>query len=112
MTVMEIESGIERLAMRGASQRSTSLSAWLARVLESYGDRILPFDRPVAMAAGRIEAESIMLGRHPGVPDIIIAATAAIHQLTILTENLRHFAPLGVDALDPFKTIPPDSVTQ
>jgi toxin FitB len=112
MTVMEIESGIERLAIRGASRRSRNLSAWLARVLESYGDRILPFDRPVAMAAGRLEAESIMRGRHPGIPDLIIAATAATHHLTILTENLRHFAPLGVDALNPFKTIPPDSVTR
>ena len=44
-------------------------------------------------------------GRAPGFADVAIAA-AASRDLTILTRNLRHFAPLGVRAIDPFDTLP------
>ena len=45
-------------------------------------------------------------GRASGFADIVIAATAATRGLTILTRNLRHFAPLDARALDPFDTLP------
>ena len=45
---------------------------------------------------------AIAIGRHPGLADIIIAATARVHGLTVLTRNLKHFIPLGIDCLDPF----------
>ena len=45
-------------------------------------------------------------GQAPGFADIIIAATASRHQLTILTRNMRHFEPLGVPALNPFEGLP------
>jgi len=41
-----------------------------------------------------------------GFADVVIAATARCHGLTILTRNVRHFAPLGAAAVDPFKTLP------
>ena len=103
MTVMEIESGIERLAKRGSIRRSSQLAAWFSGLLRSYRERVLAFDREVASVAGRIEAESIVKGRNPGLPDVIIAATATTYRLTVLTRNLRHFRPLGVTAIDPFR---------
>jgi predicted nucleic acid-binding protein len=41
--------------------------------------------------------------------DLVIAATAKVHALTILTGNLRHFAPTGVATLDPALALPPDA---
>jgi len=46
-------------------------------------------------------------GQAPGLGDIIIAATAQHHGLTILSRNVRHLAPLGVPVLDPFAALPP-----
>jgi predicted nucleic acid-binding protein len=45
-------------------------------------------------------------GQAPGLADIIIAATARQHGLTILSRNLKHFEPLGVRVLDPFAALP------
>lgn len=45
-------------------------------------------------------------GRHPGVLDILIAATAQAHDLTLLTRNVRHFEPLGIEVVDPLLTLP------
>jgi predicted nucleic acid-binding protein len=106
MTVMEIRSGIERLVRAGSTRRQAELSAWLVGLVERFKDRVLAFDREAAMIAGRIEGEAYAAGRHPGLPDIIIAATAARHGLIVLTQNLRHFSPLGVGAIDPFRSLP------
>gem|GEM_PF-2305952 len=46
------------------------------------------------------------LGRPPGFADIVIAATAAHHRLTLLTRNVKHFEPLGVALHDPFAGLP------
>ena len=45
-------------------------------------------------------------GHGSGFADIAIAATADVHDLTVLTRNLRHFAPLDIPAHDPFRTLP------
>lgn len=80
--------------------------AWLVALVDQFKDRVLVFDREAAMIAGRIEGEAFATGTHPGLADIVIAATAARHGLIVLTQNLRHFSPLGVGALDPFKSLP------
>lgn len=72
----------------------------------SYSRRILPFDLAVARVAGRLSDQARGQGQAPGFADIAIAATARHHGLTILTRNLRHFAPLGVDVIDPFSALP------
>jgi predicted nucleic acid-binding protein len=46
-------------------------------------------------------------GHAPGFGDIIIAATAQAHGLTILSRNIRHFALLNVPVRDPFASLPP-----
>jgi predicted nucleic acid-binding protein len=106
MTIMEIESGVQQLARQGSTRKGPDLSAWLSGLVQQFGDRVLPFDKDVAMAAGRMEAMAIAKGRHPGLADIIIAATGEVHRLTILTQNVRHFAPLNVPTLNPFKSVP------
>jgi len=102
---MEIESGIE-LRRAGSTGRQRQLSKWLLGLVEQFNDRILSFDREAAMIAGRMEAEALAIGRHPGLADIMIAAIPVRHGLIVLTQNIRHFQPLGVRAVNPFSQLP------
>jgi hypothetical protein len=106
VTVAEIEDGIARARRRGARRQATALAAWLETLLHLHAARILAFDLAVARIAGRLSDLARGKGHAPGFPDIMIAATARQHRLTVLTRNLRHFAPLEVPALDPFRELP------
>jgi predicted nucleic acid-binding protein len=106
VTVAEIEDGIAKLTREGATRKSADLASWLETVLHLYGQRILVFDAPTARIAGGVADQARGRGHAPGFADIIIAATARRHELTILSRNVRHFEPLGVAVLDPFATLP------
>lgn len=106
VTVAEIEDGIAKVRREGATRKSADIAAWLETVVHLYGDRILPFDIKAARIAGTLTDRARGLGHAPGFADIIIAATARWHQLTILSRNLRHFEPLGVAVRDPFTALP------
>ena len=96
ISIGEIERGIAR-------QRDTdpgfagALADWLDRVLTLYGERIVPFD---LRAARRWGALSAALGNDSA--DLMIAATALEHGLTVVTHNVSDFEPSGVAVLDPF----------
>jgi predicted nucleic acid-binding protein len=107
VTVAEIENGIAKLRREGATHKSADLAAWLETILHLYGDRVLAFDAPAARIAGTIADRARGQGLAPGFADIIIAATAQRHGLTILSRNLKHLSPLGVAAIDPFTGLPP-----
>jgi len=107
VTVAEIEDGIAKLRREGATRRSADLTAWLETVLHLHADRILAFDTQTARVAGALSDRARGEGHPPGFGDIIIAATAQRHGLTILSRNVRHFTPLGVPVLDPFDALPP-----
>ena len=72
--------------------RASDLTVWLTRLLTMFGDRVLAFDVPVAQHWGRLSAE---LGHDSA--DLIIAATALQHGLTVVTGNVKHFEPTGVE---------------
>jgi len=109
VTVAEIEDGIAKLRREGAARKSADLTAWLETVLHLYSDRVLAFDTPIARIAGAMADRARGQGHAPGLADIIIAATARQHGLTILSRNLRHLEPLGIAVLDPFAKLPPTS---
>ena len=96
VTVGEIERGITQQQRRDPPV-AQELALWLDRVLAWYGDRILPVDTATARRWGQLSAT---LG-HDGA-DLLIAATALEHGLTVVTRNVRHFEPTGVSALNPF----------
>jgi predicted nucleic acid-binding protein len=77
-------------------------------VLHLYGDRVLPFASPTAEIAGALADLARGRGHSPGFADIAIAATAHRHDLTILSGNKRHFAPMDLAVVDPFEELPPD----
>jgi predicted nucleic acid-binding protein len=98
VTVGELRRVIE-LRRRTDRIAATALEQWLARVLDAQGDRILPVDRAVAERWGQLGIPD----RLP-VADGLIAATALVHDLTLVTRNVRDMARTGVRILDPFAT--------
>jgi predicted nucleic acid-binding protein len=92
----EIERGIAR--KRASDPRfAEDLAAWLDRLLRLHGQRLLPVDLAIARRWGRLSAA---LGQDSA--DLVIAATALEHGLTVVTRNLRHFTPTGVATLNPW----------
>ena len=107
VTIAEIEQGVCKLLRMGGGDRADRLTFWLDAVLADFGDRVLPLDANVGRRAGALSDRALAGGRHPGFADVAIAATAASHQLVLLTRNARHFAPLGVEFIDPEVGLPP-----
>lgn len=97
VTVGEIERGIAQQRQRNPTF-AEELAVWLGRVLSWYNDRVLLVDVATARRWGQLSAN---LG-HSGA-DLIIAATALENGLTVVTRNVRHFAPTGVATLNPFE---------
>ena len=95
VSIGEIERGIVRQERRDPAF-ARALSAWLDRVLRVYGERILAADLATARRWGRLSGT---LGHESA--DLLIAATALEHGLTVVTRNVRHFVPTGVPVLDP-----------
>ena len=98
ITIAEIEKGMRSLHRRGGIARAERLNAWLDFIVETFGDRILNVDPIVARIAGALEEAATAKGRHPGLGDVIIAATAKAYDLIVITANLKHFIPLDVPA--------------
>ena len=106
VTVAEVCEGIARLKRTGATARARRLGDWLEAVVHLYGDRILPFGVREARLAGMLMDRVRGTGGSPGFADLAIAATAASRDLTILTRNERHFAPVGARVVNPFEILP------
>ena len=94
VTLGEIERGIARARDEVVRAR---LEGWLEDTMRRYADRILDVTPAIARRWGRWSAE---LG-HDGA-DLLIAATAFVHGMTVATRNVRHYAPTGVATIDPF----------
>ncbi|MFY9898175.1 MAG: PIN domain-containing protein [Xanthobacteraceae bacterium] len=106
VTVAEIEDGIAKARRERARRKAADLTAWLDTLLHLYGDRVLAFDVRAARIAGALSDLARSKGLAPGFADIVIGATARVHQLIILTRNVRHFAPLGIPTINPFRELP------
>lgn len=97
VTVMEVELGIARLGRRDVVQ-SERLQAWLEDdLLAAFGGRILSIDVSVARRAARLHVPDPRPER-----DALIAATAVVHGLTVVTRNVADFEPMGVALINPW----------
>lgn len=96
LVIGDIRRGIE-LKRRSDSGQAAALEAWLDQVRAGLRGRILPVDERIAETWGR-------LGIPDPVPAIdgLIAATAMVHGLTVVTRNVGDLARTGVPVLDPF----------
>jgi toxin FitB len=106
VTIAEITDGIAKAKREGSRRKASQLSAWLRTVLHLYGDHVLAFDSSTAEIAGALSDLARGRGHSPGLADIVIAATARRHNLTILSRNTRHFAPMAAVVIDPFQQRP------
>ena len=97
LTVGELRRGIELLRYRGNLARAESMQPWFDGVLGNFQDRILEIDAEVAQLWAWLRVPH---GEH--ALDKLIAATAMIHGLTVVTRNVRHFAGTGAKVLNPF----------
>ena len=101
ITLAEIQAGVSRLERKGAARRAADLSHWLSAILELYQSRTLPLASKAALETGRMLDRAIAAGAAPGFEDAAIAATAAMHGLTVVTANARHFKHFGVAFISP-----------
>jgi toxin FitB len=99
ISLAELRHGIERMA---DGSRRRALEEWLRyKVPDRFEKRILPIDAAIADACGRIVCRSEKIGRQIEAMDAFLAATAEVHQLTLVTRNVSDFAVLG-DVLNPW----------
>ncbi len=96
LVVGELRRGIERVRARDPRQAG-ALETWLRQVLRSHGERVLPVDARVAEEWGRLTAI-----RSGSTIDTLMAATAQVFGLTLITRNVKDVAWTGVSYLNPF----------
>jgi predicted nucleic acid-binding protein len=104
-TFAEIRHGIELMA---PGRRRQSLMRWLDEELaDRFADRILPIDRAVAERWGVVMARASASGNSIATMDGFLAATAAIHNLTLVTRDAADFRGAGVSIFNPWEAAEP-----
>jgi predicted nucleic acid-binding protein len=97
ITVLELEIGILQLERKDLRQ-GTMLRTWLdTLVLPEFNGRIFPIDTAVAQRCARLHVPDPRAER-----DALIAATALVHGMTVVTRNLADFEATGVPLLNPW----------
>lgn len=96
LTLGEIRRGIESIQRRDRP-RALALNRWFHALVTGYEARILPVDQKVADEWGRMNAVATL----PAI-DSLLAATARVHGLTVVTRNTKDVARTGVPCLNPF----------
>lgn len=98
MTIIELEIGVLRIERRDPSQ-GANLRRWLDdHVLPAFAGRILAVDTAVAQRCASLHVPDPRPDR-----DALIAATALVHGLTVVTRNVGDFEPTGVRTLNPWQ---------
>jgi toxin FitB len=98
MTLMEIEIGVLRLERRDPAQGS-SLRGWFeSQVLKGFEGRIIDIDARIVRKASGFHVPDPKPDR-----DAFIGATAGAYSLTLATRNIRDFAAMGIDLINPWE---------
>lgn len=101
LTLGEIAHGIARL---DESPRKEALRWWVLHDLpQRFGDRLLDVDPAVALIWGQLQGEANRSGLTLPALDSLLAATARVHQLTVVTRNVRDLERCGVPILNPWE---------
>ena len=98
ITVLELELGVLQLERRDAAQGAVLRSWMTAQVIPAFAGRVLPVDSAIALRCARLH----MPNRRPE-RDCLIAATALVHAMTVVTRNVADFQGTGVALLDPWQ---------
>jgi predicted nucleic acid-binding protein len=97
VTLGELQAGVEITRERDP-KKASEIENWVDQVAQTWN--ILPVDARVFRVCAKL------MHRRPDhlFEDALIAATAIVHHLVVVTRNVRHFTPFQVDTLDPFAT--------
>lgn len=100
ITIMELELGVLSIERKDASQGAL-LRSWLERhVLPEFSGRALPVDTAVAQRCARLHVPD-----KRGERDALIAATALVHGMTVVTRNVNDFKLTGVPLVNPWDVL-------
>ena len=98
ITIMELELGVLSIERKDATHGAI-LRSWLEQqVLPEFARRTLPVDTAVAQRCARLHVPDKRSER-----DALIAATALVHGMTVVTRNTADFVPTGVSLIDPWQ---------
>ncbi len=97
VTIMELELGILRIERRDPTQ-GAMLRSWLdGYILSEFSERTFSVDTRVALRCARLHVPDPRSDR-----DALIAATALVHGMTVVIQNMADFEPIGVPLLNPW----------
>lgn len=100
ITILELETGILLVERKDLSQGAV-LRSWLnSHVLPVFSERILNIDVAVAQRCAKLHVPDPRSDR-----DAIIAATALVHGMTVVTRNVNDFEKTGVEILNPWESL-------
>lgn len=98
ITILELERGVLGVQRRDAAQ-GARLRSWLnSRVRPEFADRIVPIDEPIATRCAHLHVPD-----RRNEADALIAATALVHDMTVVTRNTKDFEGTGVVVVDPWQ---------
>jgi toxin FitB len=99
ISVLELEMGVLLIEWRDRKQ-GRILRAWMdGHVLPTFAGRVLAIDTTVALRCAALHVPDPRSDR-----DALIAATALVHGMTVVTRNLIHFQPMGVAVVNPWQS--------
>ena len=97
VTIGELRRGIELIRYRNDHAQAHQLEQWLEQILTDYQDHIIGLDADTTQLWGRLRVP-----HHEHELDKLIAASALLYDLTVVTRNVDDFAGAGVRLLNPF----------
>ena len=98
ITILELETGILLVERRDSTQGAVLRDWFNSHVLPAFSNRVLAVDTPVAQRCAKLHVPNPRSDR-----DAIIAATALVHDMTVVTRNADDFTPTGVELLNPWQ---------
>ena len=102
-SVISLSEILKGITLLPASKRRDGLQEWLDATLRPWFEsRILPVTAPIAERWGSLSGECRLKGQHVRVADGLIVATALHHELTVVTWNVKDFANMAVEVLNPW----------
>jgi predicted nucleic acid-binding protein len=97
ITILELEIGVLQMEAATPAKARCCVHGWITMYCQSLLERVLPVDTAVAQRCARLHVPDRRAER-----DALIAATALVHGMTIVTRNLADFEPTGVPVLNPW----------
>ena len=98
ITIGELRRGVELIRHRGDVRQANQLEKWLGVILSEYQDFLLDVNEDIAQLWGKLRVP-----HHENALDKMIAATAIINDLAVVTRNTKDYQKTGAKVLDPFE---------